>query len=350
VPKLADLNRAFTQAKSPQALMTAYYLASQAVGYIVERFGWDKMRPMLLAWGQGKRTPDIFLEVLGASIEDVDRDLRAHLRKRLERFDRDFHIDFSRYNDIDALEKAAQQKPTDAEAQAALALGLVGERRLAEGEKAARRALALNSKHTGALFALTRVALQEEDLAEVERLLHAILATGQDGYVIRILLARAALANKRHEVARKEAEAAIAIDPEQLEAHRVLLEVAAMRASIGAPDKALALRALQALAQLDQHDPMLQLAWITALREAKDYAGLRTAAESALYLMPAQPDVHLALGEGLLAAGEPAAALIELDRALSLGHKRPDEVGRARAQALQAIPAAKKPVRPVPKK
>lgn len=349
VPKLADLNRAFTQAKTPQALMTAYYLASQAVGYIVERFGWDKMRPMLLAWGAGKRTADVFREVLHTTIEDVDRDLRAHLHKRLERFDRDFHVDFSRYEDLAALERAAALAPNDAQAQAQLALGLIAQRKLAAGEKAARRALALDPKQTGALFALTRVALENEDLVQVERLLRAILATGQDGYVIRILLARAALASKRLDDAIKEADAATRIDPDQLEAHRVLLDVAAARAAAGAPDPALAQRAIKALALLDQHDPVLQLAWIAALREAKSYAELRVAAERALYLIPAQPDVHLALGQGLIATGDPAAALVEIDRAESLGHKRPDEVSRIRAQARAALQTLKlKPARRAP--
>ncbi|HKY05859.1 MAG TPA: Gfo/Idh/MocA family oxidoreductase, partial [Blastocatellia bacterium] len=70
VPKLRDLNKAFTQARTPEALMTAYYVASQAVAYIVERFGWAKVRPLLEAWGKGTRTPDVIARVLGV---DIDR-------------------------------------------------------------------------------------------------------------------------------------------------------------------------------------------------------------------------------------------------------------------------------------
>ena len=41
LPKLSELNAAFTRARSPQQLMTAYYAASQAVVDLGERFGFD---------------------------------------------------------------------------------------------------------------------------------------------------------------------------------------------------------------------------------------------------------------------------------------------------------------------
>jgi tetratricopeptide (TPR) repeat protein len=337
VPRLIDLNRAFTQAKSPQALMTAYYLASLSVAYLVERFGWDKMRPMLIAWGEGKRTPEVFTSVLGVSIDAVDRDLRAHLKKRLSRFDRDFHIDFSAYEDLPALRKAAKAAPKNADAQAGLALGLVSIDRVDEAEQAANRALAINPKHAGALFAMTRVGLEHKDIALVERSLRGILATGQDGYVLRALLARAALIGKKLDQAVVEAEAAIAIDPDQLEGYKVLLDVAVARKARGEAHRPLARRALEALARIDQHDPTMQLALIAALREDKDFAALRKAAENAMFLVPGHPDVHLALGEGLLAAGQAKAALVELDRALELGHSRREAVEAARAEALRAL-------------
>lgn len=337
VPHLIELNRAFTQARSPQALMTAYYLASLSVAYIVERFGWDKMRPMLIAWGEGKRTPEVFKSVLGVDIVDVDRDLRASLHQRLRRFERDFHVDFAAFEDVPALRKAAKAAPKDADAQAALALGLTAVDAIDEAELAATRALALNPKHPGALFAMTRVGLEHKDLELVQASLRAILATGQDGYVLRSLLARAALIGKQPDVAQKEAEAAIAIDPDQLEAYRVLLDVAAAHKARGEAYRPLARRALEALARLDQHDPAMQLALIAALREEGDLPALRQAAENAMFVVPGHPDVHYALGEGLLAAGQAKAALVELDRALALGHSDRAAVQATRGKALSAL-------------
>lgn len=337
VPHLADLNRAFTQARSPQALMTAYYLASLSVAFIVDRFGWDKMRPMLIAWGEGKRTEDVFTSVLGARIDDVDRDLRAHLQKRLVRFDRDFHIDFSAYEDLKALRKAVKANPKDADALAGLALGLVGADQVDEAGRYAARALMINPKHTGALFAMTRIGLEHRDVTLVDSSLRSILATGQDGYILRALLARAALIDKHLDEAMVQAEAAIAIDSEQLEAYNVLLDVASARKGRGEPYRPLARRALEALARLDQHDPNFQLGLIAALREDKDFPALRQAAENAMFLVPANPDVHYALGQGLLAAGLAKDALVELDRALELGHAQQENVQAARAEALRML-------------
>jgi tetratricopeptide (TPR) repeat protein len=338
VPRLPEMNRAFTQAKTPQALMTAYYLASLSVAYIVERFGWDAMRPMLLAWAAGKRTQQVFLDVLGVSIEDVDRDLRVHLKKKLARFDKAFDVDFSRYNDLDQLVAAVAKAPKSAQRHADIALGFVNAGSLEEAELAAERALMLDPKEARAHFVIARVALAESDVQRAERALRAILATGQDGYILRLLLAEAAMKQKRADRAILEAEAAIAIDPEQLEAYRILLRAAAEEnATPMGPSRGLALRALKALAQLDQHDPMLQLALLIALRDAGDLPGLRAAAERALFVTPHSPDVHFALGQGLFATGEPKRALVELDRALALGHKRRDDIERLRAEIQRAL-------------
>jgi hypothetical protein len=130
----------------------------------------------------------------------------------------------------------------------------------------------------------------------------------------------------------------------------VLLDVAAARKGRGEAHRPLARRALEALARLDQHDPALQLALIAALREDKDLLALRKAAENAIFVVPGHPDVHLALGEGLLASGQAKAALVELDRALALGHSRTQAVEAARAEALRALgkpvqPPAKQPAK-----
>jgi tetratricopeptide (TPR) repeat protein len=259
-------------------------------------------------------------------------------------------VDFAAYEDLKALRQAAKAAPKDADAHAALALGLVAADQIPEAAQAATRALALNPRHTGALFAMTRVGLEHKDIGLVDSSLRAILATGQDGYVLRALLARAALIDKHLDEAQKQAEAAIAIDADQLEGYNVLLEVASARRTRGEPHRPLARRALEALARIDQHDPTVQLAYIAALREDKDFAALKQAAENAMFLVPGHPDVHLALGEGLLAAGQAKAALVELDRALALGHSRQEAVAAARAEALRAlgkpVPGKGKPEKP----
>jgi tetratricopeptide (TPR) repeat protein len=332
VPALRELNKAFTSARTPQALMTAYYVASQAVVYIVDRFGFDKVPVMLEAWGKGRRTAEVFSSVLGVDVDALDRDFRAHTKQRLSKYQNEFYVDFSRYDDVPALEAVARKMPADADAQAALALGLVARGEFDAAEKAARRATALVPNHALAHFALTRVALEHGDTERARRSVEAVLASGKDGYVLRVLLARAALAGNQAQEARAQAERAVALDPDQLEAHHILLEVAERTG-----DTALGRRALTALADLDQHDRVVNLALLMVLRSAKDYPALLRAADRYLYIDPANPSVHDMLGTAELETGAPDKALVELDRALALGYPRPGQVHLTRTRALLAL-------------
>ena len=332
VPRVRDLNKAFTQARTPQDLMTAYYVASQVVVYMVERFGFAKMPAMLQAWGKGQRTEQVVSQVLGVDIDTLDADFRAATAKRLRKFDDDFYVDLSRYGDLAALEAAAQKTPQDAETHAALALALVGESRWDDAERAANRALKLAPKNSLAHFALTRVALEHGDAPRAKRCLEAIVKNGQDGYILRVLLARAALAGKDAAGAKLQAERAIALDPEQTEAWHVLMEVAGAQ-----DDRVLGRRALTALADLDQHDRIAHMGLLGALFADKDYPALLRAGERALFVDPENPQLHRLYAEGALGTGNAALALLELDRALALGHKRPGEVQLSRAKALRAL-------------
>jgi tetratricopeptide (TPR) repeat protein len=332
VPKLRDLNRAFTHAKSPAELTTAYYLAYQVVAYIVERFGWDKVRPMLAAWGAGKRTEQVMAEVLGVDIERLDTDARTAVRRKLARYDDDFFVDFARYEDLDRLAAAAKAAPNDADAQAALALGLVAVDRYDEAERAGSQALKLRPGHALAHFALTRVALEGGDAERARRCLRAIVSGGHDSYILRVLLARAALQAEDPADALAHAERALVLDPSQPEAFRILLDVAAKRG-----DGALGRRALTGIAELDQHDRVAHLALMAALLDAKEYARLTQLGERALLLDPENPEIHRLFAEGLARTGDPKRALRELDLATRLGHKRPARVLLVRARALAAL-------------
>jgi tetratricopeptide (TPR) repeat protein len=322
VPRLRDLNRAFTQAKSPEDLMTAYYLASKVVEYVVNRFGWEKVRPMLVAWGQGKRTEQVVSEVLGVSLDQLDVDARATLRKGVARFDGDFYVDFGKYEDVAALEATAKASPDDADAQAALAMGLAVANRFDEAGRAGERALTLKKGHPLAHFALARVALHAGDAARAARCLQAILDGGKDAYVLRLMLAHAALEAGDMEGARVQAERAIERDPTQTEAFQILIKIAGEKS-----DPVLGRKALTALAELDQHDRVVHLALMAALLDA----------ERALLLDPENAEVHRLLAEGLARTSDPTRALTELDRAAALGHARPARLLLARARALFAL-------------
>jgi tetratricopeptide (TPR) repeat protein len=81
----------------------------------------------------------------------------------------------------------------------------------------------------------------------------------------------------------------------------------------------------------------VNLALLLVLRNAKDYPALLHAAERYLYIDPANASVHDMLGVAELETGQPDKALVELDRALSLGHPRPGQVHVVRTRALLAL-------------
>src|SRR6201995_429512 len=69
IPGVADMNRAFSHAEDMSDMATAYYASTQIVRYVVETWGMPKVRQMLSAWGEGKRTPEVIREVLGVTPE-----------------------------------------------------------------------------------------------------------------------------------------------------------------------------------------------------------------------------------------------------------------------------------------
>jgi tetratricopeptide (TPR) repeat protein len=86
IPGVLDMNRSFSHAEDMQDMATAYYASTQVVGFITERWGTKKVAEMLSLWGEGKRTADVIRGALGVSAEEVDTGFRAVLRTRLARF------------------------------------------------------------------------------------------------------------------------------------------------------------------------------------------------------------------------------------------------------------------------
>jgi tetratricopeptide (TPR) repeat protein len=332
VPAIGDLNRSFTEARTPDDLMTAYYAAYVAVGYIAQRFGFEKIRAMLLAWGAGKRTPKVVEESLGLDLTALDRDFRAHLKQRLRRFDQQFHVDFSKYESLESVQSAVDAAPNDPDRLADLALVHLVHEQYDEAEKAGLKAIKLVPHHAAAHFALTRVALEKGDVKRAYRCLRAIIDGGTDGPIVRLLLTRAALALKKEQEAREHVLAAARLDPDDIENWRAALDVAEKTT-----DRKLARRALTAIVDLDQHDGAAHIALLAILEGEHDHTTLRSYAERALFVDPENPGLHRQLGAAYLHTGAAERALVELDRALALGYRRPGRVHVLKVRALQSL-------------
>jgi predicted Zn-dependent protease len=202
----------------------------------------------------------------------------------------------------------------------------------AGAEVAARAALRIAPHHRIAEFALARVALQNHDAPGAERSLRAIIASGADGYGLRLMLAHAALARSQPSAAGPELDAAIKLDAERPEAWQNLLELAGRL-----KDEAMATRAVSALAGLDQHDRAIHAAYVALLAKHGAWPDVVRAGETMLYVDPANPALHWHLGRAYFETGKLATALPELDRALALGYPEVGDIQLTRARVLLAL-------------
>lgn len=81
---LTELNSGFTRPKSPLQMENSYYLAGWICEFLAERYGLEKIRALLVSFGQGKNTETAFKEILGASIEEVDQQFRQEMDRVLK--------------------------------------------------------------------------------------------------------------------------------------------------------------------------------------------------------------------------------------------------------------------------
>ncbi|MDA2934332.1 tetratricopeptide repeat protein [Acidobacteria bacterium AH-259-D05] len=81
---LSDLNSGFEQPKSPQHLVLSYFQAGWLCEFLVLRYGVSKIRAMLVAFGKGATTQEVFQQVLEASVEEIDEQFRQELDKSLK--------------------------------------------------------------------------------------------------------------------------------------------------------------------------------------------------------------------------------------------------------------------------
>ena len=81
---LADLNLGFEQPESPQQLTLSYFQAGWICEFLALQYGLDKIRAMLVAFGEDATPEEVFQQVLGASIEEVDKQFREELDATLK--------------------------------------------------------------------------------------------------------------------------------------------------------------------------------------------------------------------------------------------------------------------------
>lgn len=336
IPPLSRLNHAFTHARSQADVLVAYYASTKAVAYIVDRFGFPAVTAMLRGFGDGQTTETVVQRVLGLPLSQLSDDFIAYTRERLAPRASDFTVDMARYRDLEAAVSRTAREPDSAEAWATRAAAHLAREDADRGLQALRRALELDPLQATANFLAMEVALGESDVPKARRHLARLFARGHNGYEVRLLQARAALAQSAPNRARCALTKATRLDPNRPEAWQGLTQVARR---LGDPE--LRLTALRRLVEVDQHDREASAALLDELARRDLWDEVLRYGAMSVFSDPLHGRSRRLLGDAYLRAGRPADALVELDAALVLSESAGGEdvppVQLLRARALLAL-------------
>jgi tetratricopeptide (TPR) repeat protein len=304
---LVALSNAFTNARGPDEAARAYAHAALAVDFLERRFGFPAIRDALVAYGRGERDDAVLGRLSGMTSTALEQAFRNDLGKRLERYE-------SQYLPTQTLTGKPRAALT------ALAHGDLGAARRVLDELRAPGQRSSDDQ-AAALFLSGEIALARRDadaaLAAFQGLLDSA-PPSRDGYDVRVRLALVAI--HRHDPAAAEAHLhrAIDFDPSRLEPHALLAELYGHQQRT--PER---LAELDAALRLDPQTDAVAKEAVLGFAKAGRTGRVLDLAPIAIFIDPADSDLHAALGRALAATGKPAAAAASFERALTFGPADP---------------------------
>lgn len=328
---IADFDLAFTQARSLDDIVLAYYHAYRVAEFIDTTFGTKRLKRMLELWGQKKQTPAVFSEALGVrDLGAFDARFLAWLDQKLAHLSASFRLNPGLVAaDAEPLGKAADLAPADAEAQAKAAVAWFGR---ADAETAARyaaAALAIDADQPQALLVRALSRAKGDDAAGARQDAERLVSAGRDGVDVRRLLA--GLAEKAGDVkaAAAHLKRAVAIDPQ---AGELVYKLIALYDAAGRGDDAWRWR--RQMATLDQGSIGLVAALLDgAEAHGASLADVQRWGELGNHIAPFDLQHHLRFARALKRLGRTEQSRFEATTALLL------DPGNAEALSLGGTPA-----------
>jgi Tfp pilus assembly protein PilF len=310
LPTLAALSDAFIAARDAATATRAYAHAALAVDFLERRFGFARLREALAAYGRGERGAPVLARLSGMPADALDRAFREDLAARWKRFD-------AQFVPSETLSEAppAAARGAAAEARRGLAALAAGNRAAARAALARARKLPAPSpqEQAAVLYLAGDLALGAQDAAAAAAAFTGLLTLGPsfDGYDVRVRLALAEL--HRGDIAATEAHLrrAIAFDDARVEPHALLAELFAQH---GREDDRSA--ELEAAVRLEPQNATRAKELALGAARAGRTGRARWAAEVAIFIDPADADLHAVEARALAATGEPARAARAFERAL----------------------------------
>jgi tetratricopeptide (TPR) repeat protein len=313
VPRVAEMNVAFTHARSGDDVLVAYYAASKLVEFMIDRFTFDRVIALLPLWGQGLATPEVIQRGLGVGADEVDRLFREHTTQRLRAFRGQWSFSPSQFRERERLEREASAPTASPEQRAKAAAAAFVADRLDVAGRFAEQAIAGDPNNVLARYIRAMLAMGRRDPRGAMSELEVIFRARVDGYALRVFewqLSGLLRDNARH---RSALEAAVRLDPTQPEPHRLLASL--HREQGRAQDELLA---LQQVVRLDQHDRESLRTLLARLAAAARWQDIRALAEHARALDPEEAQTHVTLGRAYGEGQARADAILEYESALIL--------------------------------
>jgi tetratricopeptide (TPR) repeat protein len=318
LPPLTELSNAFMNARNADEASRAYAHAALAVDFLERRFGFGPLRGALVAWGRGERGPGVLERLAGMPAGALERAFRDELAQRWARYEAQDVPSQTLVRPRAAAERAAQLAPGSARAQAQAGLAALADGDGAAAGAALGRAQALPHPsipdEEAVLFLAGEVALGRRDAGAAVVAFEALRELGpppHDGYDVRVRLALSEIHRKNPSAAEAHLRVAVDFDPTRVEPHALLAELYAdqHRGEARAAE-------VEAMLRLEAQNAGLAKEVVLADARAGRPTRVIEAAPVALFIDPADADVHAALGRALLATGKPAQAAVAFERAL----------------------------------
>ena len=223
---IANFNLSFTQAKSFEDILVAYYHAYVVAEFMVERFGSGVVRDLLIGWGKKKKTKTVFADVLKLSLKEFDAAFEGWLETRLSHLEKNFEIAPQRYVEKakDWISAATKTQATTSDKVNA-AMALYAKRDFKHALLHLDSALAKDAKNARALAlrAKIRLGTKEHELAAGD--LKKLLGIGLNAPWIQEGLAFIAKVGGRPKDAASHLKKAIALSPQSGELYHMLIRL-----------------------------------------------------------------------------------------------------------------------------
>jgi tetratricopeptide (TPR) repeat protein len=313
---LEKLSQSFVRARDPEDASTAYLHAAMAVEHLEKRFGFPRIRQALVDFGRGERVRAVLEKMSGEPIEVVERTFRRELEASALPVLRDnFHpargARYARPGPLEAPRGGGRAERPEALAREGLGLLQEGDPRAARARLARALLLPGGRADPWVTFLVAELALTAGDMGTAVTELESLVARNRDGYDVRIRLATAAL--KLGEEGQSEAHLrrAVELAPTEPEPRVLLME---LYERLGrAEDRQ---REAEAIVRLEPQSAALAK---RAVLEAAARGRQDTVAELApiaIFIDPADADLHGALGRALAGLGRTREARQAFERAL----------------------------------